>query len=206
MRDETVIAEISQCLPDAVDELLQVALDALHDLHDGIIAGSEKSALTARHRYDAVVWKLNGGSFFGCEAGEGAAVIVRRHCAAIPGNVPMWGQSGEFLIEQAGTRAVVSFSCGLSRMLASLSFHAVDPHVPFISPTGYRSEFRSYQLGKGVAEVATGILRDQLSSGPVWMEEKYRARVSADQWHWLDAESIPVVPPHDPAGQFMLAL
>ena len=50
------------------------------------------------------MWKLNGGTFFGCLADDLAAgKIIEKHCASALGKVPMWGQTGQFLIEVEGS-------------------------------------------------------------------------------------------------------
>ncbi len=83
---------------------------ASREQHAAVLAGDDAAASTAAERYEATVWKLNGGGFFGCMGAEDAAgKIIERHCRAVPGAVPMWGQRGEFVIQVEGIRALVEF-------------------------------------------------------------------------------------------------
>lgn len=38
---------------------------------------------------------------------------IDRHCSAAPGDVPRWGQAGQFLIEVEGLGALVDFGGGI---------------------------------------------------------------------------------------------
>lgn len=206
MRDDALITALAVELPSARQDLLAVAKSLVVALNAAVVAGDRAAASAAQDRYDAVVWKLNGGTFFGCEAGEGGGVLARRFCAADPGEIPLWGQGGEFLIEVRGIRAVACLSYCFGRMNAGFSFNAIDPSAPFISPTGFRHEFTSFWFGSDVAKAAEGVFGAQLEIGRVWVSEDYRGRVEASRWPWLDPHIVPAQPVHEPDGQFVLAL
>ena len=149
------IAVMAAALPTDPAEMLAVAKAATDAFTEAVLAFDDAGADNAAEQVEAVVWKLNGDTFFGCSAGEDSARnVVARHCAAEAGKVPAWGQQGEFLIEVAGIRALVKCSDGFSWMRFHLEFHAVDVHGPFISDTGYRSYFRSVVGGCTVDEAA----------------------------------------------------
>lgn len=120
-----------------------------------MIDGDDDRAGEAVELIQAVIWKLNDGTFYACSAHEDSASnVVARHCAATPGTVPGWGQQGEFLIEVAGIRALVKCSDGFSWRRFHLAFHAIDMHRPFISETGYQSHFGTVSGGMTVDEAA----------------------------------------------------
>lgn len=146
-------------LPTEPGELLAVAKAATGAFGVAVIASDDAGAADAVELVEAVIWKLNGETFFGSSADEDSAGnVVARHCAAQPGTVPAWGQQGEFLIEVAGIRALVKCSDGFSWMRFHLEFHAVDVHGPFISETGYRSHFGNVVGGIAVDEAARRVM------------------------------------------------
>ena len=55
--------------------------------------------------------------------------------------MPLWGQSGEFLVDVEGIRAVVRMEGRGFSWMHHFEFHAIDADTPFISETGYRSHF-----------------------------------------------------------------
>lgn len=99
----------SAALPVETSELLAVAKTATEAFNVAVMASDDAGAAEAVELVQAVIWKLNGGTFFACMADEDSASnVVARYCAAVPGAVPAWGQQGEFLIEVAGMRALVA--------------------------------------------------------------------------------------------------
>lgn len=157
-------AALAASMPDDKAGLLAVALAAVQEQHAAVLAGDDAAASTAAERYEATVWKLNGGGFFGCMGADDAAgKIIERHCRAVPGAVPTWGQRGEFVIQVEGIRALVEFGDGFGMGRTHFAFRAVDLDRPFISETGYRSHFDELIAGHTVDEAATGIFRAYLT-------------------------------------------
>jgi hypothetical protein len=145
--------------------LLVEAMAAVIALNAAVLADDSETTTAASNRYEAAVWKLNDGTFFGCRANKNSAGrVIDRHCRAIPGTVPMWGQAGEFIIEVDGIRALVEVSDGFGLVRPHYSFHAVDLGQPFISETGYRSHFDTVIAKRTVAEAATAIFTGYLST------------------------------------------
>jgi hypothetical protein len=165
-------------LPDDMAALLASAAEAIEAYHHAVMRCDDHAADDALTWVNAVVWKLNGGTMFGCKAHEDApAYVVERHCAAVPGAVPKWGQRGEFVIEVSGMRALVEVGDGLAWRMHHLAFHAVDLHTPFISETGYRSHFAEPVGGVTVDQAVRGILAAMLKSqGRKMVEPQYRQR------------------------------
>lgn len=186
--EERVVRDLTSelqtfALPDGEAQLLQAAALAL-DAYDGAIRAKDESAARQAHdRREAVVWKLNGGTFFACRADPetSAGYLVERFCAAEPGTVPKWGQSGQFLICVEGMRAVVKYTDnGVVWDNAHFIFHAVDLGAPFISETGYRSHTRQVPFGFSVIEAAEEIMSGLIESqGRKVIAVDYRRRMES---------------------------
>lgn len=151
---EQIAARIADTLPAEEAGICAAAKRAQEDCHAAILAGDEGAAREASQRFEACVWKLNGGGFFGCRAGDDASGNrLAAHCAAPAGERPAWGQAGAFLVVVEGVRAVAEVTpYGLDFLRYSASFHLVDPGRPFISETGYRSHFFDAVAGITLAE------------------------------------------------------
>lgn len=89
----------------------------------------------------AVAIKLNDGVSRGCLGDESALKAIIHRKAPPLGQVPLWGQDGEFLLEVDGIRIRVrAQSSGLDVVL-SVDLNVVDLDQLFISETGYRSTY-----------------------------------------------------------------
>ena len=140
---DTELAQIALGLPDARDELFESARGIVDQIDAALVAGDLVLGDQCLERYDAVLWKLNGGATRGmCATDESPGALVERYCAAPPGQVPKWGQQGSFLVEVDGVRVWVEAGPGYGiHCPQSVSLHAVDLDRPFVSETGYRSTF-----------------------------------------------------------------
>jgi hypothetical protein len=175
-------AELLAELPTDRDELLAAAVAAVVEIDAAIMRGDGAAAEAASDRYEAVIWKMNGGTHVGSMADHDApGQVIERHCAAVPGDVPLWGQRGQFLVADGDMRALVEYEAGYGGPLgAHFQFHVIDLDRPFISETGYRSHFDTAQGCMTVDEVARGILAAQRAEKkrPVMVEASYRDRLA----------------------------
>lgn len=186
-QEEVRAGEIAATLPESKDELLEVARLAMQALDFAVLVHDEEGLLGAAERYAAVIWKLNGGKFFGCQAGEDSpGHVVEKYCQAEPGCFPLWGQRGEFLVEANGIRAMVEVEGGYSYHTMHLQFRAVDLDTEFISETGYRSHYDGVRYGMRVEEVAQSILAQMCAEGTTTIEQKYRDARAEALPEWLD--------------------
>lgn len=161
-RDEQA-ARLAASMPDEQGVLLELAAKAVDHLDNSVLAGDVEGAAAAIARYEAIIWKMNGGTFFGCNAdSDSPGNVVESHCQADSGAVPKWGQTGEFVVVVDGMRVLVEFGSLGSQGTAHFSFHAVDLDAWFISGTGYRSHFDGLRFGLTVEEAAKAILADYL--------------------------------------------
>ncbi|EMJ7039738.1 MULTISPECIES: klcB [Pseudomonadota] len=188
------IAALAATLPEDRAGLLAVAADAVAAVHEAVLNRADLVADVAGDRYAAAVWKLNGGTFFGCAGDEDAAErVIERHCRATPGVVPMWGQEGDFLASVDGMRVWVEVENGYGGLTTvHFQFHAVDLDGPFISETGYRSHFDHARGGMTVDQVADGVLRALLRSHRRYLDPRDQDRLADDS---LPAWLAGITPP-----------
>lgn len=114
--------------------------------HAAMLAGDEKAAITIRKDAHKLAAQMNqDGTTFGIIAGDDApGCVLERETQAPTGTVPLWGQSGDFIIDVDGMRVRIEqdgiFGIGASSMpWPGFSAHIVDRDKPFLSETGYRS-------------------------------------------------------------------
>jgi hypothetical protein len=138
--------------------------------HDAVLAGHVEVLDQMERAYRALVYKLNGGTMFGCGADtDSAANVLDRHVAAKPGQVPRWGQSGQFLLEVDGLRVRVVIGGNMLGNHRNCDLHAVDLDRPFLSTTGYRSSGLTVtaNIGETVDQAARRMVLDLLNNeGP----------------------------------------
>ncbi|WP_234730189.1 hypothetical protein [Acidocella facilis] len=186
---EAATANLAATLPDDRAALLRLARATVQKYNASILACDEVAETEANATYQAIIWKMNGGTFFGCEDSDredAGGIVTAQHCAAEPGTIPVWGQRGEFLIVAEGVAAVVELTNSHSDSLwPHFSFHAVDNKQDFISETGYQSHFCHPQRGKHLEELATEIFAGLLRTHRRPLSREYRERAALDSWAWL---------------------
>lgn len=127
-----------EVLPVDPAELEVRAERVLQLYHDAMLAADVQALDDAHLVYRACVIKLNGGTNFGSASIQDA---LAAKFAAPAGQVPKWGQAGEFLLEIEGMRIVVKMDVGSLANHCGAELSAVDFDKPFISRTGYRHQF-----------------------------------------------------------------
>ncbi|MDD5112917.1 MAG: klcB [Methylobacter sp.] len=181
---EEITAALAALMPTDKNGLVAEAMTAVTALHSAVLSFDSQGAADAGNRYEAAVWKLNGGTFFGCRADDLAAgKIIEKHCAAALGEIPMWGQNGQFLIEVEGIRALVDFGYGYGIGGTHYDFHAVDLDSHFISETGYRSHLDVLAAGRTVDEAASAIFAGYL--------KERRGKINQDDRNRLATKPLP---------------
>lgn len=208
--EHRAIVSRAEQLPGARADLLQTARGAVGRLHDAALAGDAAGVAAAVQTYEAVVWRLNGNTFFAsrdCCNPEAGGHVVDRFCAATPGQEPLWGQNGEFLICVLGMRARVEIMEGFGRAAVRMHFHVVDLHRPFISETGFLSVFDKVRMGMSPKQTAEEIFRSMIGKRSRHLEPASLLRCSErGRPAWLATalaeSSIPAA--HDDVGQFAL--
>lgn len=187
-----VFARETAHLPGTMEDGLPFYRRLIERHHAAMLAGQADDVGAVRETARLLARKLNDGDP-GILADENApGRMLARESAAAPGAVPLWGQTGAFVLEHHGTRVriVLQGMLGIAACNPWLGFaaHAVDADAPFISTTGYRSF-----LGVGMALVpditpdafAARIIgahvRDALKGRLVPIEPRYRAGIEGDR-------------------------
>lgn len=128
-----------------------LARQLVERFNDAVLAGDTACLDECHMQYEAMVFALNGGTFFGSAADESCAFYVLQRAAAAPvGQVPMWGQVGEFMIEVEGIRLLVRVDPKALANHVSGDLWAIDLDKPGISSTGYRSFHMTVHGGSGM--------------------------------------------------------
>lgn len=141
-RDERpeFLALVAELADVPAEQFPALAKQAAEQYHDAVLAGHVDALDRAEDAYTALVYKLNGDSLHGCKAdADSAGHVLARAVAAQPGQVPGWGQAGEFLLEVDGLRVWVVVPHHMLGNHRFCDFRAVDLDKPFVSETGYRS-------------------------------------------------------------------
>lgn len=187
--DEAASAHLPSCIEAGIP-FYRTMLDRYHAamlVADAVEAGriGEEAHQLARH--------LNNGDPGILADDDASGNVLRRETAATPGDVPLWGQAGQFVIEVDGLKVRIEtrgiFAIGGS---AGFSAHAVSWDRPFVSSTGFRSflgvHFEAVP-GMTFDVFATEVLRDhikrELKGKRVQIEPRYRP--SAGPAETLDA-------------------
>lgn len=173
-------------LPDDPAELEVRAERVLQVYHDAMLAADVQALDDAHLVHEACVVKLNGGTAFGSAAVQDA---LAAKFAAPPGQVPKWGQAGEFLLEVEGVRMVVKMDVGSLANHCGAELRAVDFDKPFISRTGYRHQYMrpAAHVGRTVdqavrAEVLEGSARE---GWVVAIDQEHGRPKDRKVWPWL---------------------
>lgn len=180
-----LVAELANVLP---EQFPAIAQQCAEKYHDAVLAGHVEVLDQMESAYGALVYKLNGNTMFGCKAeADSAANVLERAVAAKPGQVPRWGQSGEFLLEVEGVRVWVVLTSNMLGNHRACDLHAVDLDKPFISETGYRSAGLTVtsSIGDTVDQAARRMVLDVIQS-----EGKLKP-IKADAWVRSSPKKIP---------------
>lgn len=131
-------------LPATWEEGLPFYRDLLTEHHLHMIDAEVEKAMALRERAYDLARKLNNGQP-GILADENSSgCILCRETRAAFDETPLWGQSGEFMINVKGCDIRIAMNGifgigGAHCYWPGFSAHAVDKTKPFISETGYRS-------------------------------------------------------------------
>lgn len=131
-------------LPGTWPEALAYHREQIADHHAAMLANDFDAAMAIRKEAHLLARKLNGGDPGVLASDDAPGCKLDAECAAPDGGIPLWGQSGVFVIEAAGITARVDmggmFGIGATAIsYLGFSVSAVDENKPFLSTTGYRS-------------------------------------------------------------------
>lgn len=177
-------------LPSDIEHGVTAFRAMLGQFHGALMLGDLTRAEQVYDEAYRLAVKLNGGSSFGVIADDQApGCVLARETAAAPGEIPLWGQVGDFMVSVRGVRVQIAFGgiFGIGLMLPSFSASAVDWTQPFISETGYRS-FLGLRAppdpGMTTAGWVTAILdahiRSEMKGRLVPIQPRYRKHVGSE--------------------------
>lgn len=194
LADEIELKAIASTLPESDDDLIAYGWEVLLNYHESVMHKDEDSALRFLELREAIVWKLNGGNFFGSSCEGGGRKRLSEALAAPPGEAPYWGQDGIFVVEKKDIVAVVEYSDGFCS--DHFSFNAIYNDKPFISETGYRSHFFVRDYGMTVKETAELVMESflQKKDGRKMLDPKYWKPERQAKWPWLDLSETETKP------------
>lgn len=131
-------------LPAAMDEGIAFYRVLIRQHHAAMLAADVEKALALRKEADRLALKLNGGNSGILAHDNAPGYVLARRTAAAPGAVPLWGQTGDFVIEVSGMKVRIELD-GMFGIGSGFCYwpgfaaHAVEYDRPFLSGTGYRS-------------------------------------------------------------------
>jgi hypothetical protein len=131
-------------LPGTLAEALPYYRELIESHHAAMLAADASETLRLREgAYMLANWLGQGDPGILADD-DSPGCRLDRETRAEPGSTPMWGQRGDFCIAVGDMRVRVEmdgiFGIGmLSGFWPGFSAHAVEPDLPFLSETGYRS-------------------------------------------------------------------
>lgn len=143
--EEMLEAERTAHIPSTMDEAIPYYRKLIERHNNAMMAGDKDAAMAVRREADELAYKLNGNDGCGIKGGPDSIVAkLERATAAPEGTFPLWGQTGDFVIDVDGIKVRIKqdgmFAVGSHAMFwLAFGAHAVDYDKPFISETGYRS-------------------------------------------------------------------
>ena len=131
-------------LPNGYDEAIPFYRSLIERNHAAMLAADMEKTTRLHDEARKLALRLNGGDG-GILAHENApGYVLARETAAASGSVPLWGQTGDFIVRFGDMRVRIELD-GMFGIGSGVSFwpgfsaHAVDFDRPFLSQTGYRS-------------------------------------------------------------------
>lgn len=186
--DEMLEAERTAHVPSSMEEAVPYYRTLIEKHHAAMMAGDKDAAMAVRAEADDLAYKLNGGDGAIKGGPDAPPYQLERATAAPEGTIPMWGQTGDYVIEVDGMKVRIEqdgiFATGSHAMFwLAFSVHAVDYDKPFLSETGYRSFigiFAPPEPGVTPEDFAKGVIRGQLQrerkGKPYRIEQSYVER------------------------------
>lgn len=131
-------------LPGTMDPAIPYFRDLIQRNHAAILAADEAATRAIHQDAHQLAVKLNGGEHGILAHDDAPGYVLARETTANPSDVPLWGQTGSFIIEVSGMAVRIEME-GLFGIGAGWGFwsgfsaRAVHWDKPFLSETGYRS-------------------------------------------------------------------
>lgn len=180
-------------LPSTLEDAVPLVREIIARYNAAMLAGDQPAKTAARQERDDIGWKLTDLGLGDCFADVGRQ--LNELCAAPQGEVPLWGQSGDFIIEALGCRIRIEWEGLYSITEIQFGAHAVDLDKPFISETGYRSVM-TYEIDcTGGAPPVDALVHDLIEHH---IASALKGRLVAIKPEYSEHDTGPQVPRHEP--------
>lgn len=129
-------------LPGEMEQAIPFYRALIDRFHVELMKADFDGATKTQKEADDLAYKLNGYNPGIMANDDSPAYVLERGTAAKVGDVPLWGQTGEFVITVRGAKVRIEMDgmYGIGAMpIPGFSAHAIEGNKPFISETGYRS-------------------------------------------------------------------
>lgn len=126
-------------LPEGEVEQAAYARRAMALFNDAVYVADEAQAAAAVLMFEAAVYRMNGDTFFGCAADDGSQKRLFAELAAVPGQVPGWGQRGQYLLSVDSVQMLVTVKPNSLGGVIYVDLDALNLDAPFVSSTGFRN-------------------------------------------------------------------
>lgn len=131
-------------LPATMERALPLFRELLARHHVAMLEVNVEEVRRLRKEAGQLALKLNGRrpGYLSDETSAGS--VLRRETESPPGDVPLWGQKGTFILEFDAFRVRIKTpgifgGLHFDRFWLGFDAHAVDHTQPFMSPTGFQS-------------------------------------------------------------------
>lgn len=130
-------------LPSSMESGLVHYRKLIDQHHRAMMDGDVQTVMAIREEARLLARRLNNGEI-GYLAEGAPGRLLESQTKAEDGKIPLWGQTGSFVIEVQGMRVRIALG-GIFSLASSVSYwpgfaaHIVDHGQPFFSETGYRS-------------------------------------------------------------------
>lgn len=175
-------------LPDSYDDAIPFYRTLIERNHTAMLAADVGETLRLHDEAHKLALRLNGGDPGILAHEDSPGYVLERETAAPSGTVPLWGQTGDFIITVDAMQVRIELD-GMFGIGARHSFwpgfsaHAVDYDRPFLSETGYRSFLGIHAdpvpgltPDEFVRKVVTAYIERDLNGKLVTIDEKHRDR------------------------------
>ncbi len=130
------MARATRHMPSDDAGLIAAARSCLTTYDKAMTEGDGDGLEAAKHRMEAIAFKMADGAQFQTEAQWQRMQDALR---ADDGMIPKWGQPGRFVVTAAGCRVLVEITDLFGDHFQDLECHAVDFALPFLTATGFVS-------------------------------------------------------------------
>ena len=134
-------------LPSTIEAALPFYRKMLDRYHAAMLTGNAVEAARIGEEVHKLALCLNNHEPGILADDDSSGNVLKRETAAAPGDVPLWGQAGNFVVDVNGLKVRIETK-GFFGIGGPTSFcaNAVDRSQPFLSETGFRS-FMGSALG-----------------------------------------------------------